>query len=902
MVFNPQSIQSLTNPAAFLSQEYAGKLPPCMINLGLQALRLLSSLLLLQASEDAEEALAEINASYARIMQGLYSLFGIFTEDGFGGLLSLKSDTLSMFLGQVQAFANFVAQAAQFYGEVADFVESVENCIKEYEAMKNAGLNATNNAIEGEGLFAGYFEAQVQALAELDRQRNDVENFRDRVNTILSERAADPSIEAAILAQGEEPEEQPEIFRLVFGPPKAKKGQFLYSSDGLYYDSQTRTYDRGEEVPGQADIGFIPDADKWRLDHSPNLGGKGTRISIKDLDNYFDTILDITNIDESDTLKVYYEADHALKVLEGQKLKSVGEIDRQKTKLMDVSGYAADSAIIENFNQQIISETSHFDIKIRKRKKQIELAVKAPDLFNSTTFFQPGEVPINDFSYLVDFNLALDVKKQRMLVLDHGEVSGVVLPVKPIFVRADDSQKQTLIEGLNLQSIGTGDIPITPGLDTTDKPVISLTDPVELSGLIGIYNFLDAEILSPASTEYQVISCNNENIYDAQLVGQSSSKVFDKGLGLPRLDGIVKRQLPNISTTDPSNVGSYLRLPPAEKYQSLFYNKKGCTFDTWVHIPNFGASSISNEVNAGNPVVFNASAGDGAWSDYTYYKLLLANENIGGPNDEDQAFSMTNNFNSDVVRGMVMGFTRDPQWTQPGTTKNRGKDVDIAIDYSFNTYETITSSVFFVAPTQSIQEYGRYDVDFIRSGECVNDDNAYLGFAIATTKETASGYKLDDCSGSFVHLSVSFDVQKDLISVYLNSELLDSKKYSETFGIRPQTPARVPTFVKTGSLEYSNETIPSGTTKVFNNGPMTDAFFTPWIIGGGWTDGLNVSAGQTERSATEYLGGFMNVSHGFQSGLNGYIGSLKLYETPLTTNGVKKNYDAHKNFFEKIEL
>lgn len=901
MVFSTEAIHSLTDPSTFLTAQFAGKFPPCLVNLGLAALRLISSSELFQMSEDSEEAIAKMNAEMAASLNKLYSFLGIFTEGG-GGILNYKSDAMGQILGTLKAVAGFVQAAAAWYQQAADFVESVQACLDEYEAMKSSGNSASNSAIEPGGFLFGYFEETANRINDIEEQKRQVQDFRDRVNQVLTERALDPTLIPSILNQQEDQEEDQEIFRLVFGPPKAKKGQFLYSVDGLYYDSQSRIYEGSMEVPGQADIGFVPDSSKWRLDHSPNLGGKGTRISIKDLDNYFDTILDVNQIDESDSLKTYYEADHALRVLEGQKLKSVGELDRQKNKLLDLSGYSADSAIIQNFNQQIISETAHFDLKIRKRKKQIELAIKAPDLFNSSKFFSPGDVPINDFSYLVDFNLALDIKKQRMLVLDHGEVSGVVLPVKPIFVRASDSNKQTIINELNLQSIGTGDIPITPSVASTDKPVISLTDPVELSGLIGIYNFLDAEVETPGSTRYQVISCNDESLYDAQLVGSSSNKVFDKGLALPKLDGIIKRSYSTTAIDDPSGVGSYLRLPPAEKYQSLFYNKDGCTFDSWVHIPNFGASSISKEINSSNDLVFNASAGDGAWSDYTYYKILFANENVGGENSDDQAYSMTSNFNSDVVRGFVMGFTRDPQWTQPGTVLNRGRDNDIAVDYPFDTYETTTSSVFFIAPTQSIKEYGRYDVDFIRSGECVTTQDTYLGFAIATDKSTKSGYTLNDCSGAFVHLCVSFDVQKDLISVYLNGELLDSKKYSLTFGTTPQTPARVPTFLKTGSFEYSYETVASSITSIFNEGPLTDAFFTPWIVGGGWTDGFNIQIGQTERSNFEYFGGFMNVSHGLQSGLTGYIGSLKLYELPLTISGALKNYEAHKNFFQKIEL
>ena len=75
--------------------------------------------------------------------------------------------------------------------------------------------------------------------------------------------------------------------------------------------------------------------------------------------------------------------------------------------------------------------------------------------------------------------------------------------------------------------------------------------------------------------------------------------------------------------------------------------------------------------------------------------------------------------------------------------------------------------------------------------------------------------------------------------------------------------------------------------------PRNNSFFTPWLLGGGWTDGIPVAA---DTSA----GGFMGTGHGYSSGLNGYVGSVKFYAKPLSNSEVKTNYNAQKGFFKNI--
>jgi hypothetical protein len=119
--------------------------------------------------------------------------------------------------------------------------------------------------------------------------------------------------------------------------------------------------------------------------------------------------------------------------------------------------------------------------------------------------------------------------------------------------------------------------------------------------------------------------------------------------------------------------------------------------------------------------------------------------------------------------------------------------------------------------------------------------------------------------------------------------------------------------------------------------------FTPWIIGGGYTDNIPKVPGtnfrpqgflgsntnnyhqQTQKGDSvssitcgtmgEYIVGQHNppLSGGKggtasarrnipRSGLDGFIGSFKIYSRPLNTSEAKVNYDSQKGFFHNILL
>ena len=73
-------------------------------------------------------------------------------------------------------------------------------------------------------------------------------------------------------------------------------------------------------------------------------------------------------------------------------------------------------------------------------------------------------------------------------------------------------------------------------------------------------------------------------------------------------------------------------------------------------------------------------------------------------------------------------------------------------------------------------------------------------------------------------------------------------------------------------------------------GPLLNVFYTPWIVGGGYTDGMYKYG--------NFLGG--GARSGVVSGLRGHVGSLKFYSKPLDKSEVIKNYKAQEGFFKSI--
>lgn len=879
-------------------------IPRCIFELGFDLLSLMPGDALNSLSNGINKGVKEARKSVAKAKADALNLFGLRDSDGdegteygvdsgeggFGESFDAALGAVGNFIGQVQGYQE---QLGLIYAEVQEIISCLESFFgsqqsrsRSYAAGSSPASTVNSYLYETQAII----ENAANFMADADETLSQINEILELRNEGVLE---EPELDA---------EEQEAIFRLTFGPPKSKAGSFLLSVDGLYYNSQTREYADGSEVPTQNDLVFVPDSSRWKLDHSPNLGGKGTYVTVGALDKYVDTLFDIEKVDDGESLQEYYDRDHTISVLKGNKSKSIGDLERDKQNLI-ASGYEESSAIVQNLQQQIFSTIESYDVKIRKRKKQIEVAVKSFDLFGAEEIPDPGDIPLNDFSYLGGLNIAPGFEKQRKLVLDHGEVSGVVLPIKPVFVKSVTGNKNVSLTPLHIGPIGTGVFADTPPASSTIMPALTISDSVVLDNLVAIYSFLDAAVENPRSTKRNVISCNNDSEQDAQLVGRSPEAVFSKGLGIPLLEGIVSfkgdtaTELPKVN-----GVGSYLRLPDSKRMQDLMFNLRGCSIDTWIAMKG-GLDTVPTQ-NRKERGVSNIPVGNGnltadlqsTWMDYQYYKILLANENIGGDYTDD-AEGMPRNKSSNTVRGMLMGFTRDPQITTPGTILPRGTDTSASYGYgdTLPVSATVGTMSFFIAPTQSVNGT---DVEFVRSSTCVGSQTGYDVMSVSVSATTNSGYSFMDVIDGFVHLNVSFDVQKNAINIFLNGELLETSAMSTVFGINPGEAPKIPSFIKTGdnpSFAYSSGTVDNSLTTIFDAGPKNDPYFTPWIVGGGWTDGITID---TDTSS----GGFMSTAHGFSSGFGGRIGSLKIYDKPLDIKEVNTNYNAHKAFFTKIEL
>ena len=870
------------------NEDYSFGVPNCLLDIAREVLEALLGDALMALAMKIQEGILWAQSKIAILINKFLGWLGIIEYDALTGKLKFVTDGvfgmdgfLGNFLGAIAGAIGALSAIADTIQQFTDEINALKACLEGFKDREEQLANGGGSNVDREPTLEERIALfQINAIVDWIERANNQLNV---INEIMEARGDD--LDAGVDLEDDDP-----IFRLTYGPPKSTEGQFLLSVDGLYFDSQNRQYADGN-IPSIEDIGFVPDKSRWKLEHAPSLGGKGTLITVRDLNDYVDTLLDVEMVDDTLSMREHYDADHFLQQLEGQKAKVIKDIDSHKQQLI-ASGYAEDSAIYINSQQQVLSEIESFDVKIRKRKKQIELAVKSTDLFGSPTQFQPGEVPINDFSYLTDIHLKVALKKQRDMVVDHGEVSGVVLPLKAKFVDGENATNIVALAPIEVTKHGVGAMAQVTPVSSTIKPALTLNDPVATDHLVSIYNFINPSVVKPGSEEYNLTNCNNNPSENAQLVGRSVSQVFDKGLGLAKLEGIVRYGYDSdTSFPQVSSVGSYVKLKSSGRFEDLMYRKGGCSFDTWLHMPGLGTERNTFEKSGGllsTAVLDVSSSAESAWTDFNYYKILLANENVGGSGYMDFS-SVTLDYSTETVRGMVMGFTRDPIFTL-SSGGIPGPDTDLGSTHGVLTGDTAASTVFFIAPTQSYSSSG---ASFIRKTECSPEDDQYFGHTVALDKTTDSGYKLSDCSSGFVHLSVVFDVGADKLKFFLNSELLDEALISEAFGVTEKHPVRVPTFKKDNSFQYDQTY--TGMTGSFSGGPNNNLYFTPWIIGGGWTDGHPIDISTSS-------GGFMGNRYGLYSGLTGYVTSFKIYDKPLLKAEVLKNYNAHKEFLDNIEL
>ena len=880
--------QTGTGPVQALGMAYG--VPSCMLNLASDVLSLLPSPVLISMNLAAQQGKAKANEITAKLFRILQFDLGIVTFDTETGTFQFKLDegwqgidftALGDILSLVNGLTAFGAQIYQNINAAIDQVEAIIDCVGkfgDYLSAKDPGY--ASRQLSPEDKRAAIEERYAGSLAAANTAKdfaNQVDAFEARINKILKARRDDPSLEPVFKDDAEfglsglntsasiDPGlEEEDTFRLTFGPPESTLGQYILTKDGLYYDSQSG----GLDPVITAISGVVPVGERWKYDYDPNLGGKGEQININSLNRFADNIFDPKRVDDSLGLQEYYDQDHFLQVVKQQRDKLVFDLSGDLQSYINEHG--EDSSIVLNQKQLIISEIANHNDKLNRRKKQIEVAVKAPQIYGgeSQPVFAPGEVPINDFSFLADYNLQVDLEKQRALVFEQAEVDGIVLPLNPKFVRSTPKPRSLSYEHLNVPTIGRGSIIYSPSsTDQTNATVLSLTDNIVVDGLFSIYNFLDTNLELPSSTNFTTTNCATDNMYNnAQLVGTSRQTIFASGLGIPYLGGITQNK--STDTAAASALGSFVKLPDTKEYQNLTYSPSGFSMECWVHVPNI-------------------TDGETGWlsgGPSSLTKVLLASENVGikegysnlnRMGEEKDLDFLPNDKGNQLVRGMICGFTRDRRITQYSTSSN-------PVGYSNNNADNdpLSSLSFFVAPTISKDASS---ASFINNDDCTD----YATFHKMKVDLSATAF--GNVSSQFVLVGIACDPSENEIKMYADGELVATSAISEVFGVEPNHTPSLPNFKQENSFEYSSTTVDAP--QILREGPLLYDFYTPWIVGGGYTDGMY------------YRGNFMGGDRGgVTSGLRGHVGSLKFYSKPLDSTEAKKNFDAQKGFFKNIKI
>lgn len=869
--------------------------PSCLLTLAKQFLSLIPSSFLRKLLGDAKASQDKSDNVIKQVSVINRWLSGIIESDTERGGFLWMSDTSkdgmdsdeNKFSSGFGKFIDTIEQITQLAGDIYTNYENaktrlqqIKDCIKKYhDYVRHSGGVAsdqpdTNVNIPDYSLIRSNSEMKV--LEDAIEFRSSIGRLINDIQEVLSERRDDPTLE---------PEFTPElcftlsglglrvacpdptvtadtssVFRLVFGPPRSSTGQFILSRDGLYFDSQVSGL-----TPALTEIttnyNKIPKENLWKFDYNPNLGGRGDAFSTNDLNFYVNTILDPNTIDESPFFQNHYEMDGLLQDLIGQRSKRIYDLSAQ---IEDLVVSSASQSIIFNFKQSLMSENSTHQDRINKRKKQIELAIKLPTIYGDGTPYMPGEVPVNDFSYLEGINFLVDIQKQKALTLSQVDISGIVSPIRAAtYVVAPKHTRNTSMEHLIIPDLAEGAI-IYDGSNvmTTNPVVLDITNSLTTDSLFAIYNFLQTDVEDTSSTKFMLrnAASKTEENY-GQLVSDSLEHTFYRGLGVPYLHGITKQS--SDSPNYASGLGSYVKLPDTNEFNDLLYNVDGATIDFWAHVPHLDVEENGYDVNGASGL----------------YRLVLSNENVGfnGQSSAVDTESVTNNFGNNSVRGFMMGFSRDRR-----LTKNLGPSNDQADNKALD-------GVFFIAPTQSVNSSAAglinrafYDSEMCHSGTFYHS-MTYPIFSNGTNS-------FSKCNDEFCHISVTFDRVNDEVKFYLDGERMATSSMSNVFGIQKHSMPNIPNFKKSNSFEYNLTSVGPYASNSLCNGPKLNTYFTPWIVGGGYTDGMY--------SKGNFMGGKYG---GIISGLKGYLGSLKFYKKPLSDSEVRSNYNTQRNFFKNID-
>ena len=700
------------------------------------------------------------------------------------------------------------------------------------------------------------------------------------------------------------PQTQFSVKPVVLDPPISKDKKFILTNTGIYYDSVKGGVSLPDNLEDLVECrSIIPeDSMKWLFKYNPNCGGKGETVTLKEFNEWAGSIFDLndTSLEDDPQIQQYYNADTFLQEIMGERNRRLYDVSGYISELV-ASGYSDDSALVANAKQNVLAETEKYENKIRRRKKQIQVGVVLGS-------FPIGEVPVNDFTYLNDNNIQVPVAKQSDLAFSPGEVSSVVLPINVKYaISKEDALDSVYIQHLQVPKIGEGSIiKSASGIEASQAPVVSLTDDITTEDLIACYNFLEGNVeLQPDSVKFNTNNtADTGNKYNAQIVASSFDTVYPSGVGIAQFKGICSffsgtntkatNYLSPLSAQylqSPYKPLSYMRLPQGiDDFQSLLYRNTGFSLDCWVHMPTLMSSGYDGW--------------DTSVESSSMHRILFANENRGGDKQVTDAERMEVFQDYDSVKGLLVGFTRDRRFTKNLSPTNNNGENPVDSDLKF-----------YLAPTRSINTSS---ITFIpkASLDCFKDSadpQKYLGAVLSVTGAAGTTSALGDCSSVFKHLCITCDPSGEgKVAIYADGVELLSQNYINTFGFEKSP--NIPSPLDSSSFSYKNiyeNSLPASpltfiTSSVYQGdfwqwaGPGATGF-TPWIIGGGYTDGMtNKEFGYdpSDDSGMNFLG---SKEGGVRSGLNGMLGSFKLYKRAITSSEVLKNFNAQKGFFKNIK-
>ena len=587
------------------------------------------------------------------------------------------------------------------------------------------------------------------------------------------------------------------------------------------------------------------------------------------------------------------------------------------------------------------------------------------------TWEQIPRIPINDFSYLQGSDIPYGL--QRRITLFSEDLDTIIVPYEAKYVIAPASLPENVVENLAVDMIGYGDWvhrETSGSLSATTPLYKSLTDDIVSDDLLICYNFLDPDaITEPSGILYGLNNAaEGSTRLDGKLVGYSTPFVFPSGVGQAYFNGTLFDEQARRGPSWQDVKGSYVRLPNITRDYSqysipyngvrpldnLFYSKEGVTFDFWAYMPMLYRPGDSSGM--GN---------------YHRYKLVLANEN-SGPVPTNYVTA-----NTQLVGSNTTGLRAGNTSTAAGGT-DFSKTIGLIMGWRDRgspngTFGFATSGLeFVIAPT--VGQNQPYTTDPTKSwghSVCIAETwpdvqdglknpasgiPTEVGMFVPSSVRNVGGSGIADCSTAYCHFNIAFDYEKDAVNFHLNGQLLTTSSLTTVFGGKPGDTS-LPTAVK---MDLTNQT----DTIVFND-PTKESFlgnsvyderctpervafpvFTPWIIGGGYTDTAPIIPGEdfrpqgflgsntnntyqgtlpgddlvTQKIPNTAVGSFFprgqhqpplsNGAHGTgsgrraipRSGLGGFLGSFKIYSKPLTTSEAKENYDAQKGFFNNILL